>query len=151
MDFYLTISISSCKFQEVMVLHLLLVALSIHIIFFPNIDKVCSLSVYLISYCLFYFIEVKNILLLLVRSMLTIWRYSMEYANHLESPGYKAIVSWSYGSWIYHYLCNQCLSPLKLWVRTLFMVRCTRYNFIWLATGRWFSPGTPPMKLTATI
>ena len=28
--------------------------------------------------------------------------------------------SWSYGSWIYNYmyLCNQCLSPLKLWVRT---------------------------------
>ena len=21
---------------------------------------------------------------------------------------------WSYGSWIYNYLCNQCLSPLKL-------------------------------------
>jgi len=20
--------------------------------------------------------------------------------------------SWSYGSWIYHYLCNQCISPL---------------------------------------
>jgi hypothetical protein len=26
-------------------------------------------------------------------------------------------VSWSYGSWIYNYLCNQCLSPLTLWVR----------------------------------
>ena len=26
--------------------------------------------------------------------------------------------SWSYGSWIYNYLCNQCLSPLTLWVRT---------------------------------
>ena len=25
--------------------------------------------------------------------------------------------SWSYGSWIYNYFCNQCLSPLKLWVR----------------------------------
>jgi hypothetical protein len=24
--------------------------------------------------------------------------------------------SWSYGSWIYNYLCNQYLSPLKLWV-----------------------------------
>jgi len=23
---------------------------------------------------------------------------------------------WSYGSWIYTYLCNQCLSPLTLWV-----------------------------------
>jgi hypothetical protein len=26
--------------------------------------------------------------------------------------------SWLHGSWIYNYLCNQCLSPLKLWVRT---------------------------------
>ena len=26
--------------------------------------------------------------------------------------------SWSYGSWIYDYLCNQCLSSLKLWVQT---------------------------------
>jgi hypothetical protein len=24
---------------------------------------------------------------------------------------------WSYGSWIYNYLYNQCLSPLTLWVR----------------------------------
>jgi hypothetical protein len=24
--------------------------------------------------------------------------------------------SWSYRSWIYNYLCNQCLSPLTLWV-----------------------------------
>jgi hypothetical protein len=23
--------------------------------------------------------------------------------------------SWSYDSWIYNYLCNQCLSPLPLW------------------------------------
>ena len=35
-------------------------------------------------------------------------------------------LSWSYGCWIYNYLCNQCLSPLKLWVRTTFMARCTR-------------------------
>jgi hypothetical protein len=51
--------------------------------------------------------------------------------------------SWLYGSWIYNYLCNQCLSPLKLWVRTPFMARCTRYKIMWLARGRWFSPGTP--------
>jgi hypothetical protein len=25
--------------------------------------------------------------------------------------------SWWYCSWIYNYLCNQCLSPLTLWVR----------------------------------
>ena len=30
---------------------------------------------------------------------------------------------WLYGSWIYNYLCNQCLSPLNL------LVRVTRNNF----------------------
>ena len=44
--------------------------------------------------------------------------------------------SWLYGCWIYNYkmlmyLCNQCLSPLMLWVRTQFMVRCTLYNIMW--------------------
>ena len=34
-------------------------------------------------------------------------------------------------AWIYNYLRNQCLSSLKLWVRTLFMARCTRYNIMW--------------------
>jgi len=38
---------------------------------------------------------------------------------------------WSYGSWIYNYLCYQCLSPLKLWFWTLFMVRCTQYKIMW--------------------
>jgi len=40
----------------------------------------------------------------------------------------------SYGSWIYNYLYNQCLSPIKLWVppvRTRVMARCTRYNIMW--------------------
>jgi len=42
--------------------------------------------------------------------------------------GYEGLSwSWSYGSWIYNYLSNQCLSPLKLWVRTPFMATCTRY------------------------
>ena len=35
-----------------------------------------------------------------------------------------SLSSWC-GSWIYNYLCNQCLSPLKLWVRIPFMARCT--------------------------
>ena len=55
--------------------------------------------------------------------------------------------SWSYGSWIYNYLCNQCLSPLKLWIRILFMAKCTDTTLSdkvcqWLVTGRWFSPVT---------
>jgi hypothetical protein len=39
--------------------------------------------------------------------------------------------SWSYGSWIYNYRCNQCLLPLKLWFLILLMARCTRYNIMW--------------------
>ena len=39
--------------------------------------------------------------------------------------------SWSYGSWIYNYLCNQCLSLPKFWVRILLMARCTWYNIMW--------------------
>jgi hypothetical protein len=38
---------------------------------------------------------------------------------------------WSYGSWIYHYLCNQCLPPITLWVWIMLMARCTRYNIMW--------------------
>jgi len=53
---------------------------------------------------------------------------------------------WSYGSWIYNYLCNQCLLPLMLWVRISIRARCTTLCdkvCEWLATGQWFSPGTP--------
>ena len=60
--------------------------------------------------------------------------------------------SWSYGSWIYNYLCNQCLSPLMLLVRISNRARCTRLHvfdkvYQLLATGRWFSPG-PPVSST---
>jgi len=34
---------------------------------------------------------------------------------------------WSYGSWIFNYLYNQCLSPLMLWVRISIRVRCTTF------------------------
>jgi hypothetical protein len=52
--------------------------------------------------------------------------------------------SWSYGtcSWIYNYLCNQCLSPLMLWVRISIRAKCATLcdkDCQWLATGRWFS------------
>ena len=39
--------------------------------------------------------------------------------------------SWSYGSWIYNYLCNQCLSPLKVWIRITLLVMCSRNNISW--------------------
>ena len=53
----------------------------------------------------------------------------------------------------YNYLCNQCLSPLMLWVRISIRARCTTLcNKVcqWLATGRWFSPGTPVSSTNKT-
>ena len=57
---------------------------------------------------------------------------------------------WSYGSWIYNYLCNRCLSPLMLWFQIPLWARYTTITlcnkvsqWLKLATGQWFSPGTP--------
>jgi hypothetical protein len=53
--------------------------------------------------------------------------------------------SWSYGSWIYYFLCNLCLSPLTLWVRiplrrgVLDKTLCDK-ACQWLVTDRWLSP-----------
>jgi len=56
----------------------------------------------------------------------------------------------------YNYLCNQCLSSLKFWVRIPLMEKCTRYNIMWWhwsvtrqIGGSLLFP--PPIKLTATI
>ena len=60
---------------------------------------------------------------------------------------------WSYGSWIYNYLCNQCLSPLILWVRISIRARSTTSCdkiCQWFATSRWFSPGTPVSSTNKT-
>jgi hypothetical protein len=49
---------------------------------------------------------------------------------------------------IYKYVCNQCLSPLTLWVRIPLRrdvpntALCDKV-YQWLAAGLWFSPGTP--------
>jgi hypothetical protein len=64
---------------------------------------------------------------------------SVNYYYHMLGPSWP----WSYGRWIYNYLCNQCLSSLMLWVRISIRARCTTLCdkiCQWLATGRWFSP-----------
>ena len=61
---------------------------------------------------------------------------------------------WSYGSWIYNYLCNQCLSPLILWIWISIRVRCTTVCdkvCQWLATGQWFSQGPPFSSTHKTV
>ena len=62
---------------------------------------------------------------------------------------------WSYHSWIYNYLCNQCLSPLTLWIQ-IPLRRCvldiTLCDIVcqWLAASQWFSPGTPVSSTNKT-
>ena len=62
--------------------------------------------------------------------------FCLDVWSHVNEHNYPAIYNigpllwgslWlcSYGSWIYNNLCNQCLSPLKLCVRTSFRVKCT--------------------------
>ena len=52
--------------------------------------------------------------------------------------------SWSYGGWIYDYLCNQCLSQQTLWVRLPLSRGVLDTTFCdkvcqWLAAGGWSS------------
>jgi hypothetical protein len=62
--------------------------------------------------------------------------------------------SWSYGSWIYNYLWNHCLSPLMLWVQILLRLVYSMQHYVivcqWLAAGQWFSPGTPVSSTNIT-
>ena len=65
--------------------------------------------------------------------------------------------SWpsSCASWIYNYVCNQCLSPLTLWVRIsrmrhLLDKRLCDKVYKWLTAGRWFPFGTPVSSTNKT-
>ena len=74
--------------------------------------------------------------------------FNTTFSNSTQGPSW----SWSYGSWIYNYLCNQCLSPLTLWARIPLRrgvpntILCDKVCQ-WLAAGR--TP--PPIKLTGMI
>jgi hypothetical protein len=67
-------------------------------------------------------------------------RNKMDTTSHLSQ---RPPWSWSYGSWIYDYLCNQCLSPLTLWVRISNMLDVLDTIPLcdevcqWLVAGRW--------------
>jgi hypothetical protein len=67
--------------------------------------------------------------------------HSNHYIDYVISKGLSW--PWSYGSWIYNYLCNQCLSPLMLWVRLPLRARSTLCDKVcqWLPAGHWSSPG----------
>jgi hypothetical protein len=78
---------------------------------------------------------------------------AIAYCNKLKFRIGGPSWSWSYGSWIYNYLCNQCLSPLFScefepcsWRGVLDTTLCDKVCE-WLATGLWFSLG-PPVSST---
>jgi hypothetical protein len=79
-----------------------------------------------------------------------LWAYTISII-HFQGPSW----SWSYGSCIYNYLFNQYLSPITLWVRiplrrgVLDTTLCDKVCQ-WLATGLWFSPGTPVSSINKT-
>ena len=54
---------------------------------------------------------------------------------------------WSYGNWIYNYLCNQCLSPLKLWVRSLYSIQ---QYVVKIVKDLWQVGGLPPGPLVSS-
>ena len=67
----------------------------------------------------------------------------------LASHHYLSFPSWSWScdSWIYNYMCNQRLSPIKLSIRISLRQGVLGTTFCdkvcqWLTVGRWFSPGT---------
>jgi hypothetical protein len=87
------------------------------------------------------FPEIKNYLKYHLHVQWRLWVFNTTF-NNSWGPSWP----WSYGSWIYNYICNQCIPPLMLWVRISIRAKCTILCdkvCLWLATGRWFFPGTP--------
>ena len=82
-----------------------------------------------------------------------VWRFTILIIRPSREPSWL----WSHSSWIYNYLCNQCLLPLKLWVRiaswrgVLDTTLCNKVVqwIVWQVGGFLLFPA--PLKLTATI
>ena len=71
------------------------------------------------------------------------WHYPLNiYTRFPVGPSW----SWSYGSWICNYLCNQWLSSLMLCVQIVLMARCTRYKIMISL----FSSGIPASSTNKT-
>jgi hypothetical protein len=126
---------------------------SILIIIHRN-KKVVFLISFLIVQCKIYIFDglwlmvfnttFNNISAISWQSVLLVEESRVPRENHLPA---RPLWLWSYGSWIYNYLWNQCLSPLMLWIRTplrLGVLDTTLCDKVcqWLVAGRWFSLGT---------
>ena len=110
-------------------------------VFWQNVDPCVVRLIKIITHWLVLCVPNKNCLY----SVIKVKVYSMVKGKPSELWGPSW--SWLYGSRLYNYLCNQCLSPLTLWVPISLrrgVPNTTLYDKVcqWLATGRCFSQGT---------
>jgi hypothetical protein len=95
----------------------------------------------------------NNISVISWRSVLLVEETGEPGENHRPVANHWQTLS--YCSWFYNYLCNQCLSPLTLWIRILLRqgvldtTLCDKHCQ-WLEAGRWFSPVTPVSSTNKT-
>jgi hypothetical protein len=89
--------------------------------------------------CIFLILLMDKVFISKKKIMWHTWLMNDYNYYHMFGPSWP----WYYGSWIYNYLCNQCLSSLMLWVRISIEARCTTLCdkvCQWLAMCRWYSP-----------
>jgi hypothetical protein len=101
-----------------------------------------------------------SLLLYCIDSNPCIWMLHPDFVSATNTNNWKMVLiqsnlNQSMVRWIYNYLCNQCLSPLTLWVRTLLRrgvldtTLCDKVRQ-WLAISWWFSLGTPVSSTNET-
>jgi hypothetical protein len=75
--------------------------------YFRNVK--CRLSLIYVFFTTKHY-TLKRMILGTWSRLILIWSIVIIPISKQECPSW----SWSYGSWIYNYMCNQCLSPLML-------------------------------------
>ena len=103
---------------------------------------------------IYFLFKLISIIFIILWTIVFTLRLSL-YVNIFLSETTGSLWSWWFGSWIYNYLCNQCLSPLALWFwiplrwgsldSTLFEKVCQ-----WLAEDWWFTLSTPVSSTNKT-
>jgi hypothetical protein len=111
-----------------------------HIRYLGNTDLHCF-HIYTGLWVMVFNTTFNNISVISWRSVLLVEETTFLHAVNSLIAVYIWGQSWLYGSWISNYLCNQCLSPLKLWVQpslrrgVLDTALCDKVCQ-WLAAGR---------------
>ena len=131
-----------------------------HKYFWPKIDAVKSPKLWIHFVVALQDTMASSNFFLIIYTFIFCWLFSSFWicsVSHVWSLHWGLSWSWFYGSWIYNYLCNQYLSPLKLWVescswRSVLDTTLSDKVCQWQVGGflrvLWFPP---PIKLTTMI